>query len=121
MNAVLMLLFGFLGGIFGGMGMGGGTLLIPLLVIFLNMDQRLCQGINLLSFLIMAIISICIHFRHDLIVFNVIFPLILGGVIFSVIGSILVSYVPSEILRIVFGVFLCFLGVFQFVKAVKKA
>ena len=121
MNTFLMLLFGFLGGIFGGMGMGGGTLLIPLLVIFLNMDQRFCQGINLLSFLVMSIISIFIHLKHQLIEYNVVLPFILGGMFFSILGSILVSFVPGEILRIAFGVFLCILGVYQFVKCLKKA
>ena len=31
---------GVLGGIFGGMGMGGGTVLIPLLGIFYNVNQK---------------------------------------------------------------------------------
>ena len=39
----LYVLFGFLSGVFGGLGMGGGTLLIPLLTIFLGLDQKLCQ------------------------------------------------------------------------------
>jgi len=46
---ILSLLFGILSGVLGGLGMGGGTLLIPLLTIFLNFEQKLAQGINLLS------------------------------------------------------------------------
>ena len=116
----LQILFGFLGGIFGGMGMGGGTLLIPMLVIFLQMEQRLSQGINLISFLIMALISLMIHFKHNLVDIKVVFPLVFGGVIFSVLGSFLAGLVPTEILKIVFGVFLVVLGLFQFIKVFKK-
>lgn len=118
MNYLIQSIFGFLGGIFGGMGMGGGTLLIPLLTIFLNMDQYLCQGINLLSFLIMAIISIAIHFKNNLIEINVVFPLVFGGVIFSILGAFLAGLLPSNILKIIFGIFLCFLGFWQFLKLV---
>ena len=62
------ILAGFISGIFGGLGMGGGTTLIPILTIFLGMDQKLAQGINLLSFLVMAIFSIYIHYRNGYIV-----------------------------------------------------
>ena len=52
---ILEILAGAIGGIIGGMGMGGGTLLIPLLTIFLGISQKLAQAYNLISFLIMAI------------------------------------------------------------------
>ena len=42
---------GILGGIVGGMGMGGGTLTIPILTIFLHYEQLRAQGINLIAFL----------------------------------------------------------------------
>ena len=64
----LYVLFGFIAGIFGGLGMGGGTLLIPLLTIFLGLDQKLCQGINLVSFLVMALFSLIIHYKNGYIV-----------------------------------------------------
>ena len=68
MNIFLQILFGVLGGFFGGLGMGGGTLLIPLLTIFLHFDQQLSQGINLLTFLFMAVFSLYIHSKNNLIV-----------------------------------------------------
>lgn len=114
------ILAGFVSGIFGGLGMGGGTLLIPILSIFLDFDQKLAQGINLLSFLVMAIFSIYIHYRNGYIVTKNIFWINFFGVIFSVLGAILMSYLPSKILKIIFGVFLCCLAVVEFVKVLKK-
>ena len=113
-------LAGFVSGIFGGLGMGGGTLLIPILTIFLGFDQKLSQGINLLSFLVMAIVSILIHFKNGYISTKHIFWIIPFGVIFSVFGAILMSFLSSRILKIVFGVFLCVLAVVEFVKVFKK-
>lgn len=120
MTIFMQILFGVLGGFFGGLGMGGGTLLIPLLTIFLGFDQQLSQGINLLTFLVMAIFSLYIHSRNGLIETKGIFWIILGGVIFAVGGSFLATMIPSIILRRCFGAFLSILAIFEFIKALKE-
>lgn len=113
-------LAGFVSGIFGGMGMGGGTLLIPVLTIFLGVDQKLAQGINLLSFLVMAIFSIYIHYKNGFIVTKNLFWIISFGVIFSIFGAFLMSMLSSQILKMIFGAFLCVLAVIEFVKVFKN-
>ena len=120
MNIFLLILFGLIAGVFGGMGMGGGTLLIPLLTIFLSFNQKVAQGFNLLSFLLMAVIAIIIHAKNKMIDSSNIFPIILGGVIFSVGGSLLANLVSGKVLRIIFGVFLIVLAIFEFVKVFKE-
>ena len=45
----LLILVGFLAGVIGGMGMGGGTILVPLLS-FLDLGQKSVQATNLISF-----------------------------------------------------------------------
>ena len=114
------ILAGFLSGIFGGLGMGGGTLLIPILTIFLGFDQKLSQGINLLSFLVMAIFSIFIHYKNGYIVTKNLIWIISFGVLFSIIGAVLMSFLPSKVLKIIFGAFLCALSVIEFIKVFKK-
>ncbi len=120
MTYFFYILAGFVSGIFGGLGMGGGTLLIPILTIFLGFDQKLSQGINLLSFLVMAIFSIYIHHRNGFIVTKNLIWIIPFGIVFSVLGAVLMSFLPSKILKMVFGVFLCCLAVVEFVKVFKK-
>lgn len=117
---VLYVLVGLVSGIFGGLGMGGGTLLIPILTIFLGFDQKLSQGINLLSFLVMAIFSMAIHYKNGYIVTKHIGYIIISGVIFSILGAFLMDLLPSRILKIVFGVFLCILAIIEFIKVFKK-
>ena len=116
----LYVLAGLVSGIFGGLGMGGGTLLIPILTIFLDFDQKLSQGINLLSFLVMAIFSMAIHYKNGYIKTEHIFYIIIPGVIFSVLGAFVMSYLSSDILKKGFGVFLCFLAIIEIVKVFKK-
>lgn len=120
MTYFLWVLAGLASGIFGGLGMGGGTLLIPILTIFLGFDQKLSQGINLLSFLVMAIFSIFIHAKNGYIVTKHIFWIVLFGIIFSGVGAVLMTYLPSKILKMAFGAFLCVLAVLELWKALKK-
>ena len=62
MNILFFILIGLIGGIAGGMGIGGGTLLIPLLTIFLNVAQKEAQLLNVFSFVIMAIFVVYLYF-----------------------------------------------------------
>ena len=58
---ILEILTGFLSGIISGMGIGGGTILIPALSLFLNINQHTAQGVNLLFFIPTAIVALFIH------------------------------------------------------------
>ena len=92
MRYIWYIIAGIVGGVFGGMGMGGGTLLIPVLTIFLGFDQKVAQGINLLSFLVMAVFSIYIHYKNGLIVTKNLWLIILFGVFFAIVGAFLMSF-----------------------------
>ena len=110
----LYAIFGVLSGILGGMGMGGGTVLIPLLTIFLETSQILAQCYNLLAFLPMSIIAIIIHYKNKLINTNYLFFIVFFGVIFSLLGSFLANLMDKNLLKVLFGVFLIILSIFQF-------
>lgn len=110
---------GFLSGIVAGMGMGGGTLLIPILTIFFDFKQQLAQGINLLAFLPCAIVSLFIHIKNKLVDFRVGIPIIITGVISSVGGSLLAMNINSKILKQLFGGFLLLIGLFQLFVVIK--
>ena len=75
MAFLLLLACGFAGGLLGGMGMGGGTALIPLLTL-IGVDQAAAQGVNLVSFLPMAALALTVHAKAGL---------VRGGGLFSLI------------------------------------
>ena len=113
MQIVWLIVFGILGGVLGGMGMGGGTLLIPLLTIGLDISQHTAQAINLIAFLPMSIVAIVIHCKNKLINFKVALPIVFAGVLSSIGGSILANNVQSSNLSIWFGIFLIIVGILQ--------
>ena len=115
MEILFYILAGLIAGVFGGMGMGGGTVLIPILTIFLNTGQYAAQGINLIVFIPMAIVAIILHIRNKLIDFKILLFLILPGIIATVGGVFLAKQIDKDILQKLFGGFLILLGIFQII------
>ena len=119
MSFILFVIAGVVGGLIGGMGMGGGTLLIPILSIFCSVKQHQAQAINLISFIPMAIVALIIHIKNHLVVYKDLLPIILSGVVTCVGGCFLSKIISGDLLRRAFGGFLLALSVFQFVSTIK--
>ena len=115
------MLLGFLGGIPAGMGMGGGTVTIPLLVLFGGVEQKIAQCANLFAFLPMSALVLKRHADNGLIQTRGIAWVILPAIVFSLSGAFLATVLPSEILRKAFGVFLIGLSVFGFLNPPQTA
>ncbi len=114
MKIFAYILAGLFSGVLGGMGMGGGTLLIPILTIFLSVAQHQAQGINLLSFIPMSIVALIFHIKNKLVKKEKLWVIILPSILFAVLGSLLAKIVPAEILSRIFGGFLIALSFVQF-------
>ena len=111
---------GILGGIVGGMGMGGGTLTIPLLTIFLGYKQLSAQGVNLIAFLPMSIVALVIHIKNHLVAFKRTWSLALVGCVFSLAGALVANNVSNAILKKLFALFLIGLAIWQIVEMIKE-
>ena len=118
MDLIWLLLSGFVSGIVGGMGMGGGTLLIPILTIFLSFPQKTSQAINLMAFIPMSLVALIIHIKNKLVDFKVGVPIMLIGIFFSITGSYLASIISNELLQKIFAVFLLVVGVYQAIQII---
>ena len=77
----------FLSGIIGGMGMGGGTLLVPLLS-FMDLEQKTIQAINLISFLPMCCIALGVHAKNKLIKPTEYCGLLCRAIALAVVGAL---------------------------------
>ncbi len=106
------LIIGVLGGVLGGLGMGGGTILIPLLS-FTKVSQHTAQAINLISFIPMAIVSLVIHVKNGLVEKKGIFAIIVPALVFAVLGAIVSIFIKGKILKKCFGGFLVLLSVYS--------
>lgn len=114
------ILVGVLSGVLGAMGMGGGTFLIPMLITFFAIKQREAQFINLVAFVFMGIIAVILHKKNGMINFGLGTIFAIFGGVFALIVSIASAKLDSDILKIIFGIFLIVVGICQLVATIKK-
>ncbi len=110
---MILFLLGLLSGIIGGMGIGGGTILIPGLVFLTDLQQQTIQSINLISFIPVAIIALIIHQKNKNILIKLSIPIVLFGLAGAWLGSFIALKMPSLLLRRLFGVFLFVMGIYE--------
>lgn len=111
---ILLVLAGITAGALGGMGMGGGTILIPILTIFFGAEQKQAQAINLVAFIPMAIASLIVHVKNKRVETKGILWIIIPATVLSLAGSLVAQAINGEILKRIFGGFLLLLSVAQF-------
>lgn len=120
MRIFLLVLAGVLGGVIGGMGMGGGTLLIPILTIFLGVEQHTAQWINLVTFIPMSIVALIIHIKNKLVDKKPILIVLLPALAAAAGASFLAVNAAAELLGRLFGGFLILLGIVSIVLTIVK-
>lgn len=111
MNVVLLAVIGLLSGIISGMGVGGGTILIPALVMMTDISRQGIQGINLIYFIPTAVIALITHVKNGNVEKKVVKPIVIYGIVGAVIGSLAAISIDSGMLRKIFAVFLVFMGI----------
>lgn len=111
---ILLVLAGIAAGALGGMGMGGGTILIPVLTIFFDVEQKQAQAINLVAFIPMAIASLIVHVKNKRVETKGILWIIIPATVLSLAGSMVAQAINGEILKRIFGGFVLLLSVAQF-------
>lgn len=116
-----LFLCGAFAGVFGGMGMGGGTFLIPLLIILFSVDAHVAAVVNLISFIPMAAVSLFLHAKNGFVKKKDILPIVIPA-LFSAVGAFFLSKaVSGKDMSRIFGFFLLILSVFSFVSQIKKS
>ena len=107
------ILVGLLSGAAASMGLGGGFILLVYLSIFTSTPQDIAQGINLLFFLPVALLSLCIHIKNKLIDIKLVGKYLIAELPCAVLGSFAASAIDVALLRKLFAVFLLFIGISQ--------
>lgn len=97
-------------GILSAWGVGGGTILLLVMTLLLDVDQRTAQAINLLFFLPTAATALVCHARSGCLDKPVLRSAIPWAVVAAVAGAWIATAVDPELLRKPFGVYLLLSG-----------
>ena len=116
---MLNIIIGFFSGIISGMGIGGGAILIPALILAENISQQTAQGINLTYFIPTAVIALFVHLKNKSIETKTALFLGAAGLPGAALGSYLAGNLSNDILRRMFGIFLLAVGIYEILKGIR--
>lgn len=108
---MLEILIGAFSGIFSGIGMGGGTILIFLLSTIVGIEQHIAQATNLIYFIPTAISAVLVNYKNKNIDIKLAFTISFWGIIGAIIGSIISVNTDVNTLRKYFGIFLLIIAI----------
>jgi uncharacterized protein len=108
---VLMVTGIFTGFMSGMMGVGGGTVMVPAMVLLAGFDQHTAQGTSLLAMIPAGGVGAFTHWRLGNVQTNLIAGLIPGILIGTYSGGTLALVLPEGTLRIIFAAVLIWTGI----------
>jgi uncharacterized membrane protein YfcA len=116
-NKLLLLISGLIVGILSGVvGVGGGFLIVPALVLLANLPMKKAVGSSLVVIALSSLTGFVGHIEHQEIPWPFLGKFTLLSAIGILIGSYLVKFVTQAKLKKAFGVFLIFMGIFVLYK-----
>lgn len=113
-------LIGFISGIVSGTGMGGGTILILCLSMFMGIEQHIAQATNLVFFIPTSIMAIIVNIKQKYIDFKIAIPIAISGIVGAVIGAIFSTKTDVRHLKKYFGIFLGLIAIWEIYSLLKQ-
>jgi len=99
---------GFLSGM---MGVGGGSIMVPALVLAVGLTQHAAQGSSLLAMVPAGSVGAFTHWRLGNVVTRLLLGLILGIILGTYLGGTLAHLLSEAALRVIFAVVLIGMGI----------
>ncbi len=117
---MLEILTGIISGIVSGTGMGGGTILILILSVFMGIDQHVAQATNLIFFVPTSITAIITTMKEKLINWKIGIPVAVSGIIGAIFGAKISVNMDVNRLKKYFGIFLILITIYEIYSLIKQ-
>ena len=107
-----LLAIGLTAGVLAGLlGIGGGLLMVPAMVLISGFDQHVAQGTSLLVIIPAAALGSFTHHRHGRLALRDAAALAVGGVLGALLGSVTALSLDDELLQRLFAVLIIVMAV----------
>ena len=114
-------LIGSIGGTLAGLlGVGGGFIMVPLLVMIMGLGQQMAHGISLLVIVPTSIVAIWRLHKSSLIDWSMVMVMAVGSILGAAISSNFVQYIDSKLLTKIFGFCVILVGLKMYFDARKN-
>lgn len=117
---MLKVLIGMFSGIFSGIGMGGGTILIFLLTTAAGIEQHIAQATNLIYFVPTAISAVIVNYKNKNIDTKLATIISICGAVGAVIGAKISVNTDVQKLKKLFGIFLAIIAIHEIYTIIKE-
>ena len=111
-NPLILIVFGVIVGVFSGvMGLGGGSIMIPIMVLAFGMSQQGAHGTSLAVMIPpVALPAVIEYWRHGNVDIRIAAWTALGVLMGSFFGALVANSIPKESLKLVFGFLLIYVA-----------
>jgi uncharacterized protein len=107
LEIVALLAIGLTAGLLAGLlGIGGGVVMVPAMVLIMGLDQHVAQGTSLLVIIPAAAFGSFTHHHHGRLALRDAGALAVGGVLGAVLGSVTALSLDDQLLRRLFAGFI---------------
>ena len=110
---------GIISGTISGTGMGGGTILILILSVFMGVEQHIAQATNLVFFVPTAIAAIITTIKEKMINWSIGITVAISGIIGAIFGAKLSVKMDVNHLKKYFGIFLILITIYEVYSLIK--
>lgn len=93
------------------LGIGGGIIFVPALVVFFNFSQHIAQGTSLAIIVPTAIVGTALHAKRGRVDWRVATLVAVGGIVGGLVGSRLALGMDPDLLRRLFAALLVLIAV----------
>ncbi len=95
----------FAGTVAAALGVGGGVIYVPALVVLFSFDQHIAQGTSLAVILPTAVVATIAHARFGNVRWRLAVPIAVAGIAGAAVGAWVALSLDADLLRRFFGVF----------------
>ena len=121
LSFLFIVVLGFGAGILTGiMGVGGGVVMVPMMVLLLGVSQHLAQGISMLVIIPTVMVAILKLRNSNLFEYRTALLLAAGSIVGSLLSSNMVQLIDGLILKRIFGVLVVYSSIRMILPAKAK-
>jgi uncharacterized protein len=115
---IITILLGLIAGIFSGLvGLGGGVIVVPFLVMFFGFSQHTAQGTTLAMMVPpIGILAAWTYYQQGHVDLKVSGLLIIGFIVGGYIGAKFALLIPKELMQKIFGISIILIGIRMLIK-----
>jgi len=109
---------GLVAGLLGGMlGVGGGFILVPGMVLLLSVGQHTAQGVSLAVITLTVLVGAITHYRQRNLSLGVVLWIAPAAALFGFLGSMAAGAIDASLLRRIFGIMTISVGIFMLARS----